>query len=1341
MPPELLPIDRKDILKERRPSSSEPVEIVPARWRESPTTPSSHPKNLWSPSGGPSDFRRPFTGPRVSVDFGNQKDRKGGNLWETIASPNGGQRLEKGNSLGSSLDWKPIKWIRSGSLSSRGGFSHSSSCKIIGADSLDTKIDSLQPCSTTVQSPSGDTEPRVTPRTPDEANSRKKARLGWGEGLAKYEKKKVDPNDVIDKEAGVDGVSSSEPLLPSPSNMPAKSPSIAGYSECASPTTSCSFACSSSPGVEENASVAEATVQTDPCNPSHVSENHTPELTFNLENLELPEGFNMNSLLDELLQTDETSAPGSTFAMDKLQVWKADISRTLEITESEIDSLENELKSLSSDVGGSCPILPASGFTLKKCNNKSIECNTAGDLESPGTSTSKLAEDNKYECSQDHVGTDMVTLCGDSSQASTVAAGDNVLDKLYDTILASNNATAKETSYEISKMLPTCFRTSISRVTDKSLMAEKIVMRKRFLKFKERVTCLKFRALHYYWKKDLCLLSVKKSGSKPQRKSELNFRLGFAEHQRHRASIHTRLSSPAGSLSLVPTKETFEYVSKLLSDSQVWNFRDVQKMPTFILDKGIRTSTRFISDNGLVEKPIDVEKEKSIVKAWTIEDKETFLNKYSHFGKNFRKIASFLPNKTVADCVEFYYKNHKSDDFQKAKRNSEFSKGKSHTTNTYLVTSGKQRLNREMRASSSLDLLGAASVMVSNVNGASSKNDFANICNEQETAAADVLAGICGSISPEALGSCITSLVDHGDVHQRVERCQKLTGSSSSLRYVDEETCSDDSCGEQMDSSHWTDEEKSSFMNAVRSYGKDFSMISRCVRTRSADQCRVYFSKAKNRFGLDVIGNQGCSEGTTGANQGDHDDACMVDSGSGISHDKSSSMECKMEVEDLHSSDKNVLEEGSIKLEPEGEDIKPDERSLDVHLEGAADSESNEAANVGPSPQTAYSDSASGAKVEEEADTVVKVCDKGIKESKHEVLCNGDNSAVRESSHGAVNNLSVTYYSRAGSLDLSIDGGSNLDLNAGSENGACHVAGNGFVTTSFFPKNLDRETVSQDDVSSRLSFRKGSQRSSSIDGYHLHLPKRENNFSLDESLLMPRDGCIQMCPDLPVSQEQRRCSSLDIEKPSRSGDVKLFGQILTNNSSLSKPDAEKSSNLKFENNGTHRKLGSLDLDQNKDFTFGVEQKLELNRSYGFWDGNRIQTGFSSLPDSAVLLAKYPSAFSNISTTLHSLESGNELQSKINNVASGFPSRKLSNNNRGPSYLPFTVDKLLPEIPKLEALSTSVQQGMGLKVAVSGACNGVSDPVAAIRMHYAKTEHYKNGSGESWRSNVSDIGSR
>ncbi|XP_076958751.1 uncharacterized protein LOC143634603 isoform X1 [Bidens hawaiensis] len=1370
MPPETLPIDRK-------PSSSEPVEVaVPPRWRDSPTTPSSHynnnNNNRGSPSayrwggggvggGGGYDFLRPFSGHGkpglpVSVDTGNQKDLNRGSFRAMSASPNGNshpqsdfvnpwdqvqlndqhaksssdgvsatgdQRLEKAVSLGSSLDWKPIKWMRSGSLSSRGsGFSHLSSCKVVGVDPLDTKMEAQPGAAALLQSPSGDASTCVTPNTPDEANSRKKARLGWGEGLAKYEKKKVDPDDIVVKENGsrngmVNGASSLESLLPS-SSIPCKSPSLTGNSENASPVTSCSVACSLSPGLEEKTSIVATPVDNDSCNPGvSLSQNHTLGLPFNLENFDLAEDVNLSSLLDELLQTDATIVPRSGFAMDKLQVWKADISRTIEIAESEIDSLEHELKSLIPEADP-CPVSLASSFVLKQCNKNTVDLRNTSSVDIAMKQADFFPEEHredaacldkrseKAECSKDHV-------CRDGSQVSTGSpctgsVGGAVYlgrdDKLHASILATNKVVASRASDELSKLLPTTnLCTDVVRSTDDSLVKKRISMRKRFLKFKERVITLKFRTLQYSWKESLRLLSLR-SGAKSHKKFETISRLGYADSQKHRASSHSRSSTTGGCSRLVPTEEVLEYVNKLLLDSRVKIHRNEQKMPTFILDKRERMSSKFISDNGLVENPVDAEKERAVFNSWTEEDKQMFLDQYALFGKNFKKIASFFQHKTVADCVEYYYKNHKSESFQNIKKNSKFAKGKSCVINansTYLVTHGK-RPNRETGATS-LDMLGAASAMVANVNERS--NDFATYCNEQETVAADVLAGICGSISSEALGSCITSSVDH----------QKL--GRSALNDVDEETCSDDSCGEDMNSSIWTDEERSSFINAVKTYGKDFSMISRCMGTRSSDQCRVFFSKVKKCFGLDVTNLGAGSEGTMGANQGggDQDDACMVDSGSGISNEKSS-MECKIDAEDMHSSDsreENVESDQNVATICREPELVVEDKD-GGNLEGAADSE---AANL-ESPQNTCSDSASGAKVEE-PETVAKT-----------VAAEEPNSA--------------SLYSRGSSLGLTTNHGTTLDLNAASDNTTCQEANNGFVMSNLFPQDPipPRKTVSsQDDVSSRLTFRKSGQRSSSIDGYQLNLHKRslssnepQSKLKLDESLLLPIDGCIQMGTDLThVSQQPRRSSSL--EKPSKSGDVKLFGQIITNrslpksNSSTQeneKPDAGKSYNLKFD-----------------------YSDFQLKRNHGLWDGNIMQTGYPSLPGSAVLLAKYPAAFSNISSLPKldqhqhsSLENGNEQHNNIN-VVSGFQTRKLT-NSRGPSYhaygQSFTVDKLLPEMPRrkeFESLTTSVG---GMNV-IGGACNGVSDPVAAIRMHYAKTEQYKNGGTESWRSNVSDIGSR
>ncbi|XP_059666105.1 uncharacterized protein LOC132311946 isoform X2 [Cornus florida] len=1574
------------------------------------------------------------------------------NTWDQIKDQNDkidgvnglgtGQRSDRENSLGS-IDWKPLKWTRSGSLSSRGsGFSHSSSSKSIGVDVSESKTE-VQPRNVTpLQSPSGDAVACVTSAPPsEETNSRKKPRLGWGEGLAKYEKKKV--GGVYDSATknGTAVLGGTESIHSHISNLADKSPGITGFSDCASPATPSSVGCSSSPGIEEKPFVKVASNDNDTSNlidsPSLVSWSHLDGLAFNLENVELTPIINLSTSLSELLQSDDVNLVDSSFvrstAMNKLLVLKGDISKVLETTESEIDLLENELKSLISDSGNNRPC-PASSSSLpiegqaKPCEQlvaasmsiprpAPLQLVSSGDMivekavgvleeenaevkdedvDSPGTATSKFIEPTssvkaasisnmgkRGECSgvleqSRFKSLEMKYLVYGSNEqkkegASASVDGSRLIpskscvplytdeslncyreaSRLSDLILASNKDSSNRASNVFNKLLPSnqCIdiptATSISCCQNDSLVKEKFVTRKRFLKFKERVITLKFRAFQHLWKEDMRLLSTRKYRAKPQKKFEA--RTAHSGHQKNRSSFRSRFSSPAGNLSLVPTTEIVNFTNKLLSDSQVKLFRNSLKMPALILDKKEKIS-RFISNNGLVEDPSAVEKERARINPWTPEEKEVFMDKLSTFGKEFKKIASFLDHKTTADCVEFYYKNHKSDCFEKTKKKPDFEKkGKSYPTNGYLVTSGK-RWNREMNAAS-LDMLGEASAVAANAddgmenqlkgtarwafgdyktprgdNGILDRSSSLSIFgNERETVAADVLAGICGSLSSEAMSSCITSSFDPGEGYQEW-KCQKVGSlmrrplTAEVTQNIDDETCSDDSCGE-MDSTAWTDQEKSIFVQAVSSYGKDFTRISRCVRTRSRDQCKIFFSKARKCLGLDMVrprpGNEGMpvSEDTNGGGS-DAEDACVVETGTVICGDKSGfklDEDMKPDLNMNHESDPvatlnfqtdmKILEdyvrgeldckgpvnavvddcqlEGKLQLDFDGDsnvETGADGKHVSVQAHGITISSSDkDAGQEGNRLNPSVS-------VEEGNDHCLSICAEIKSEALVEVVSavplgtetegkqvmpmQGDNS---DANARGVNALDCTFQDSGTSENTSSHLAANINSSSGFavspkhkpeialeldsihsahvislQPDSCLVTLNSTpqdsavsryeITlnhqdplTTVDPQKIKDEqcqiSTSANDYShpqhlSEDSFSEPVESSQIVRDYPLQVSVKKEmngdisskkpasfqslpkNFHSDQYL--SQDYYLRKCnnskahslvAELP-SQEQKRDQSRpisqslsDVEKPCRNGDVKLFGQILTHPSSQLKPNpsthenedkgnqhpklSSKSSNPKF--SGTH----SLDanfvptrFDRNN--YLGLEN-LPM-RSYGFWDGNRIQTGFSSLPDSAILLAKYPAAFGNYPTTsakmeqpLHSVVKSTECN--VNGV-SVFPRREIGSNgvtdyqtyrNRdGTKGQPFTVDMkqrqdlLFSEMQRrngFDAVSSIQQQARGMVginvvgrggILVGGACTGVSDPVAAIKMHYAKAEQYSGQAGgiiseeDSWRGK-GDIG--
>ncbi|KNA10993.1 hypothetical protein SOVF_139300 isoform A [Spinacia oleracea] len=1378
-----------------------------------------------------------------------------------------GQRVDR-DSLVGSLDWKPLKWSRSGSLTSRGsGFSHSSSSKSIGGESSDVKGDLPPKNVSPVQSPSGDAVACGPSVTPEETSSRKKPRLGWGEGLAKYEKKKVDgPEDNVNND------DNAEPSHSNPSNLIVKSPKITGFSDCSSPATPSSFACSSSPGLEDRTYAKTVNAGGDTSNFSVTSmpipESHLEESHFRLEKLELKSISNLGSLLTELLQADDQCSMDSGFmrssAFNKLLLWKGEISKTLELTETEIDSLENELTTLKSGNARSfhCPASSNSGpadyrdgpidgqtvfprpHPLEVVSNGDViledglPCDNAGgvqaeskdeDIDSPGTATSKFVEPPIQKpvscdvCKNPSYGetgfvestqstADVGTSCQGHDRSlvqlnNSTAIGiehpgvcDYKEGNICDTILASNKEFANRAAEGILKLLPNCDYSieanRVSCMSADSTIKEKFLRRKRALRFKERVISLKYRAFHHLWKEDLRLLSLRSHRTKPLKKPDLSSRTLQIGSQKHRSSIRARFTSPAGSLSLVPTTEIINFTSKLLSDSNAKVYRSGLKMPAMILDEKEKMS-KFVSSNGLIEDPCAVEEERTMINPWTFEEKEIFMDKLATHGKDFRKIASFLDHKTTADCVEFYYKNHKSESFEKIKKLEVKKIGKPLSADTYLVTSGK-KWSREMNAAS-LDILGAASVIAAEadqaletsklLSGKSSKtksrgpaviieasNSFYGAEDERETAAADVLAGICGSLSSEAMSSCITSSVDPGEgnqdwKHQKVGSSIRRPLTPEVTQSVDDGTCSDESCGE-MDPTDWTDDEKSLFVQAFSSHGNDFLMISRCVRTKSRDQCKVFFSKARKCLGLDTLPTGSGSRGTHASNDtneggSDTEDAGIVETGSIVCSDKSGSRidEDLLHVNQDVSKPEVTVAESNI-LEESCGPGQLDHKDAGLELAGVIDPIAR-----GRVVDVLVKDSATVVNTQRSDVQLMIQDDKvevnpAIYRSGAEVAPH-DSGAAKDVESSGISSAPAEFASPGDGLLKPSTAGDNVHhLQSGSS--VMNRGGELCRDLEGFPLDLSIKADLHDVITHTVG-------AESIE------------HSFQDSFLRKCSRSIShnSVAELPLLEQSKdefgsSCSS-KADKPCRNGNVKLFGKILSKSSSLDKPTCNTV--LNDEKAKHHSSSGGK-----FDVKLAVNQDLKGNstcfaedhnsfmglenvpiRSYGFWDGTKIQTGFPTLPDSALLLAKYPSAFSNYTISSPKPEkqtvaavavsSGNECNM---NGACVFSPREFSSSNGG-SVIdynngsrkqeglqhPFRLEMkqrskdvvVFPEVQRngFEALQ---QQGNGivkLNVVqggdniIGGSCSGISDPVAALKLHYA-TQQYGNGKNGNGNGN-------
>lgn len=1234
-------------------------------------------------------------------------------------------KLEKEHSLGS-IDWKPLKWTRSGSLSSR-------------ASEQKTEVPSR--IDTPLRSPTGDAAACATMSavSSEETGSRKKTRLGWGEGLAKFEKKKVEgPIDDSATKPGLVGCVSGEP-----SNVchlaGRSSPRVAGVLECASPATPSSVAFSPSPGIEDKACHRSA-VNLD-CESSYScgspylqrqgSADGNREKELCLENVELTSIANLSPSLTELVRLEKAALLDSSFvrssAMEKLLVWRCETVKALEVAESEIDLLENDLKRLDSKPAKPCEDVPSSNVSgpalpvviYSPGVEKTYQPMVLNAAPSSSLNNAKSCEDMDVVIIENLEESTVNDSDGDGQLI--VALSDEIGEPLFEGLLKSNKESGLESFEVFDKLFPSnhcgVHGSRMSEVTswkDDLQIKKKFAFKKCCEKFEVRVNTLKYRALQHLWKKDLQSMTSKKDRLKSKKRLEINVRGLHGSNQKHRSS-RSRLSNP-GKLSLAPTPEAIKFTRKLLSDPKPKPFRDSLKMPA-IMDAKERITSRFVSNNGMVEDPYAMEKQRAMINPWTKEEKGIFINKLATFGKDFNKISSFLDNKTTADCVEFYYKNHKSDEFvqlKKKKKPDLCLQRKSYSFNNYLVGSGK-RFSRETNAAS-LDVLGEASAMAAIADNAMKTRQEASCSkalqidrpverscgldvsvNERETEAANVLAGICGSVpSSSAKTSCLTSSGER----------KKLTNRR--VASDDDDSCSDDSCG---DTNIWTDEEKSSFIQGVSIYGKKFEMLSRHVGTRSRDQCMVFYMKSQKCFGLDSICPRLCDEGKDDSNGGGSDNggACIVEAAA------------------LVSSEKMVVDASPVAIEPEVvvEGEMEMEMEIGVDHRGGGGAISSEGS---PSADAVNGHGSSGSCGEDGTVDPVKprseLAAENSSNSKDDVNSSSDkqepttgtnltdlNCVDQELSVGAdVSDVAADvsdHIKRIETIDLELNppleepNVISLEEDSLSEKEDSPPE---IIPSSFL---VEAEAITQ----------KSNEMSLVIAGYPVQMAGKSEmkGFPQRCSGSDKPISAVESSPIHPHSRHHSWSSSSESEQPKRSGDVKLFGQILK---------SQQQENL----NSSTPNLEIVATGRN-DYP-----SLENvpGRSFGLWNENAAaQMGYPSVPDSAILLAKYPAAFGNFSSSSNMEQQQYQLYRNQVELITEMQRRngvgaEMAGGEGAVDYhqLHMNQQHFISEMQRRNGIAPF--SGLRNPMGVVGANVGISDPVDAIKLHYANVDKERQG---------------
>ncbi|KAH8957836.1 hypothetical protein BDL97_07G111900 [Sphagnum fallax] len=442
-------------------------------------------------------------------------------------------------------------------------------------------------------------------------------------------------------------------------------------------------------------------------------------------------------------------------------------------------------------------------------------------------------------------------------------------------------------------------------------IVEKLTEQQNCLKFKERVLTMRFRTLKDAWRQEQLRLVQRRYRAKPIRRWEIERRNGTAPPSQ-RSSLRLR-SIQSG---LGRADEELHAMKKLMCEPSVEQLRSVQKMPAMILDDKERMFRRFINTNALVEDPVLLELERKNANPWLPEEKKIFIDKFAIYNKNFSKIAVHLEHKTTADCVEFYYRNHKSEDFEKIRRRHQLKKRRDYTqaSASYLATTapGSSRhrdsnvarveaLNKAAAAAAvaavsgittgtkavrssihnrvvdrtrvSMPAVHPASLLsvLDNINKTTSMKDNKAATSNVSSVTAAVPAvpdksatfttpcGLSSATPPVAKNfrerNPSKNLSVAGPSMIRSFQLEQQTIGPKGARSIHLRQESSKSAVDEMDA-QWTDSERHLFTDAVVLYGKDFENIALHVGSKSESQCKAFFSKTRKRLGLDHLVEQ-----------------------------------------------------------------------------------------------------------------------------------------------------------------------------------------------------------------------------------------------------------------------------------------------------------------------------------------------------------------------------------------------------------------------------------------------------------------------------------------------------
>ena len=267
--------------------------------------------------------------------------------------------------------------------------------------------------------------------------------------------------------------------------------------------------------------------------------------------------------------------------------------------------------------------------------------------------------------------------------------------------------------------------------------------------------------------------------------------------------------------------------------------------------------------NGLITDPMEFYEIHKVPEVWTEDETATFVRRFVLFPKNFGKIAASLPNRSVRQCVQFYYRmkktlnlkslldNRNRDGKRKKARRSDVpsllpqGKGGSLMSGLQPVEEDEVVEDQDMvpqtpgsagldsadylkQADTAMRTAGAATLSALSQVASADPADFANNDSYIDDETAETL-GASGAATKSVKGKQRRlSISDSG----------QIASPTLSMDIAGARTASTSRRSKTNSSSYWSAADKSEYQRLLKIHGKDWEAIAKRITSKTAVQCK-----------------------------------------------------------------------------------------------------------------------------------------------------------------------------------------------------------------------------------------------------------------------------------------------------------------------------------------------------------------------------------------------------------------------------------------------------------------------------------------------------------------------